>query len=224
MLTDEINYYPKEEKPIQSALIMLHGYGADGYDLISMAPSLAQFLPNTVFYAPNAPQKEMNGYKWFDIDELASASVYERFLYIQTLMEKAEKNINIINDFIEEIKLKDKIKDEQIALLGFSQGGLLALMTGLERSQTLAALVGCSAIPLAINEAMPIEKVISRPPVFLTHGEDDDVVPFIGMEVTQSTLSNLNIPVKVHTVPGMGHNIDNSSVQAIGMFLKEFLS
>lgn len=224
MLTDEINYFPNGGAAVQSAVILLHGYGADGHDLISMAPTLAQDLPNTVFYAPNAPQKEMNGYKWFDIDEMASASVYDRFLYIQALMEKALPNLPMINDFIEEIKLKHQLKDKQIALLGFSQGGLLTLMTGLMRPDQLAALVGCSAVPLAINSAMPLGKVISHPPVLLTHGEDDDVVPFIGMQMTQNTLADLNISVTTHTVPGMGHTIDESSVETVRHFLKKHLA
>ena len=173
---------PKNQK-IEKALVMLHGFGADGNDLISMAPFMEQHLSNTVFYAPNAPEQMENtaGFKWFDIEIDASTAVFTHSDYIERLMQRAKESIILVNDFIKYICLKHNLKREQIVLMGFSQGGLIALITGLLYSPPLAGLIGCSAVPVMINNALPLEKIKVKPSVLLTHGTDDDVVPFMAI-------------------------------------------
>lgn len=203
---------------------MLHGYGSDGNDLLSMASFLGQDLKQTIFYAPNAPEKVDEGFKWFDLDMEESPTVMERFMYIERLMQKAQKVVPTVQDFVTYIQKKHKIPFEKIVLLGFSQGGLLALISGLTFPKRIGGIVACSSIPLAINTAMPIEEVVCRPPVLLTHGLADDVVPFVGEQVTENTLKNIDVPVEAHTVAGMGHMIDNSCLLAIKAFLNKVLS
>ncbi len=219
MLSDTIFYAPADGQSIQKAVIMLHGYGADGNDLISMAPYMAKDLPNTVFYAPNAPTQQGAGYKWFNIDELAADTVFEHFDYLQRLMERAKPVLPSIFDFIQKVANKYNLKPEQVVLMGFSQGGLLALMSGLLYAPSLGGIIGCSAVPLTINDSLSLNDVKSKPPVLLTHGTDDDVVPFIGMQISQSTLKNIGCQVQTHTVDGMGHNIDASSMDAMIKFI-----
>ena len=86
MLSDTIFYAP-DSGQVRQAMIMFHGYGSNGDDLISFAPNLAEKMPDTIFYSPNAPDVlTADGYKWYDIDEMASPSVYERFDYVEKLM------------------------------------------------------------------------------------------------------------------------------------------
>lgn len=221
MLSDTICYIPKDEK-IERAVIMLHGYGADGNDLISMAPFMAEHLPHTAFYAPNAPEQMdfMSGFKWFDIEMDASVAVFSHSDYIQKLMAKAKNVLPLINAFIEHICQKHQLKKENIFLMGFSQGGLLVLMSGVLFEPQLAGIIACSAIPLMLNDVLLPQDVKSKPPVLLTHGTDDDVVPFIAMQMTQNTLKNIDTVVQTHVVPGMGHNIDQSCVMAMINFIK----
>ena len=219
------NFFPRSsDVPFKSAVIMLHGYGSDGNDLLSMAPFLSESLKDTLFYAPDGPKKADDGFKWFDLDMEEAPTVMERFMYIERLMQKAQKVVPNVQDFISDIQEKYKIPADKIVLLGFSQGGLLALMSGLTFNQKIAGIVACSSVPLAINAAMPIEKVISKPPVLLTHGLADDMVPFVGEQVTENTLKNIDVPVETHTVAGMGHTIDDSCLSAIKAFLGKVLS
>ena len=104
MLSDTICYMPKNQK-IEKAIIMLHGFGSDGNDLISMAPFMAQYLPNTCFYAPNAPflMDKTAGFKWFDIETDASESVFSHSDYIQILMNRANESIDLVYNFIDNI-------------------------------------------------------------------------------------------------------------------------
>ena len=219
------NFFPpSSDIDVKSAIVMLHGYGSDGNDMLSMAPILAENLKNTLFFAPDAPQRVENGFKWFDLDVEESPTVMERFMYIERLMQKALIVVPKVQDFIRQIQKEYKIPFEKIVLLGFSQGGLLALMSGLTFPKKVGGIVACSSIPLAINTAMPIEKVMAKPPVLLTHGLADDMVPFVGEQVTENTLKNIDVPVETHTVPGMGHMIDNSCLSAIKTFLDKVLS
>ena len=113
-----------------------------------------------------------------------------------------------------------QLKREQVVLMGFSQGGLIALMCGLLFAQQLAGVIGCSAVPVMMNENLLPKDIKSKPPVLLTHGTDDDVVPFAAMQMTQNTLKNIGSMVQTHVVPGMGHNIDTSCVMAMINFIK----
>ena len=221
MLSDTICYIPKSEKT-EKVVIMLHGYGSDGNDLISMAPFMGVHLPNTAFYAPDAPEKMnfMSGFKWFDIETEASVSVFSHSDYIERLMERAKNILPIVDDFIDRVCQKHHLNREQVILMGFSQGGLIALMSGILLQPQLAGVIACSAVPVMMNETLLPKDIKSKPPVLLTHGTDDDVVPFVAMQMTQNTLKNIDTVVQTHIVPGMGHNIDQSCVMAMINFIK----
>ncbi len=221
MLSDTIFYAPPSGQ-IKQAMIMFHGYGANGNDLISMAPALSQGMPDTIFYAPNAPELiAPDGYKWFDIEQGASDTVYERFDYIERLMQRAKSVLSGLMDFVRFIEYKHSLQQSDIVLMGFSQGGLLALMGGLLSAPEVKGIIASSSVPLAINNALPMGEIKSKPPVLLTHGMDDDMVPLIGMQITQNTLKNIGCKVTVHTVAGMGHDIDMSCEQAMIDFVQK---
>ena len=223
MLSDSICYIPPKKDNIQKAVIMLHGFGSNGYDLISMAPFISNDLPDTVFYSPNANigMPETGGFKWFNLEENASIDFFTHFDYVQTLMERAKQSLPLVTEFINHICQKHSLTPNQIILMGFSQGGLIALMTGLTNSNKLGGVIACSAIPVMINNALELKDIKNKPNVLLTHGTDDDIVPFIGMQISQNTLSNIDCPVQNHYVAGMGHNIDESCIEKIISFIKE---
>lgn len=222
-MLDEKLIFKTGEKP-EKAIIFLHGYGANGQDLLSLAPVISKSLKNTIFYAPDAPYAiGYNSYKWFDIDGLESASVFERFDYLERLTNLAKSSLNIVDKTLEEISLTYGIEYKNISIVGFSQGALISLLEGLTSHKKIASIAACSSVPLVLSNALKIEDILNMPPVFLSHGTADDIVPFIGMEMTTNTLKNLNVSVTQHAVAGMGHGIDNTTLQELTLFLKRTL-
>ena len=221
MLADTIFYAP-DSGQIRQAVIMFHGYGSNGNDLIGLAPELAKQIPDTIFYAPNAPDVlNAAGYKWFDIDDAASASAYSQFDYVQKIMERAVQSLAGITGFVRYLEFKHSLKQSNVVLMGFSQGALLALLAGLCSAPAVKGIVACSSLPLAINDALKLDDIKSKPPVLLTHGSADDVVPLTGMEMTENTLKNIECDTTVHVKDGMGHAIDDSCVQAMIDFMAQ---
>lgn len=221
MLNDMIFSLPDGNGSIDKALIMLHGYGSNGDDLISLVPALKKENLNTVFYAPDAPfSMGFNAYQWYSLDDIEDCSVLERFEYVANLMQRAKNVVPLIHNFVEMVCKKHNIASSNIFLMGFSQGGLLALMSGLMDPKKIGGIIGCSSIPIAINTVMLKEEVLNTPDALLTHGEDDRQVPFIATEMTQNTLKNLGASVTTYAVPGMGHSIDSGCIQAISYFLR----
>ncbi|MBQ4084559.1 MAG: prolyl oligopeptidase family serine peptidase, partial [Alphaproteobacteria bacterium] len=173
---------------------------------------------------PDAPYAiGYNAYKWFDIDGLESASVFERFDYLERLTKLAKQSLDIVDKTLEEISLTYGIDYKNISVVGFSQGALITLLEGLTTKKKIASLGACSSVPLILSDALKIGDILNTPPVFLSHGTADDIVPFIGLEMTVNTLKNLNISVTQHTVPGMGHGIDGTTLQALTEFLNRTL-
>ena len=152
------------------------------------------------------------------MDEAAN-TVYEQSSYVEKLMQNAKATLPDVLDFIQHIAQKHQLELNRIFIMGFSQGGLLALMSALIMPQKLAGAIGASAVPLMINSALSLSEVKSKPDVLLTHGTDDDVVPFIGMQETLNTLKNIGCNVQTHIVDGMGHGIDQSSERAMQSFI-----
>ena len=221
MLSDTIFYTPASGQ-IKKAMLMFHGYGSNGHDLISMAPELSKNIENMIFYAPNAPDVLVgDSYKWYDIDEMAACSVYEHFDYLEKLMSRAKNTISGIIDFMRYIEYKHSIRAEDIILMGFSQGALLALMIGLLYAPCVSGVIACSSIPLSINDALMLDEIKSKPSVLLTHGTADDVVPSIGVQMTQNTLTNIGCKTSTHIVNGMGHAIDLSCENAMVNFIQK---
>lgn len=222
-MLDLENTYKSGEKP-EKAVVFLHGYGADGADLLSMVPLMASDLPNTLFYAPNAPYEMGYGsYKWFEIEGLESPSVFERFGYLDELAKRARKEVFIVHEVLKEIYLTYGIKTEKISIVGFSQGGLLGVLSALTYSEKINSVAGCSAVPLVLGEAFQPQEVLNRMPVFLSHGTADDVVPFVGFEIMQNTLKNMDLKLTTHIVDGMGHGIDTTTQGSLTDFLKKNL-
>lgn len=211
--------------PTQSAIIMLHGYGSNGHDLFSLSEILGPLFPTTAFYAPHAPepfeQFPTMGHQWYSL--LACGTNDERH-NPDNLVETRKKmlpGINkaapVLNTYIDEIKKKHDLEDGNIALLGFSQGTMMALHTGLKRP--LAGIVGFSG--LLVEEP---EETENPPPVLLIHGQNDTVVDPSALSMAKEALTAKNIQTDSLLLPGLEHGIDDRGLTVAVEFLRKVLA
>lgn len=193
---------------VKRVVILLHGVGSNGDDLISLAPMLQDALPDTAFLSPNAPfpfDMAPFGYQWFSLMERSTAS----------MLAGAETAAPHLNAYIDEVRERFKLTDRDIALFGFSQGTMMSLYAGLRRAEPLAGIVGFSGA-LVGAETVPA----GRTPVCLIHGEWDDVVPFGALAMAEAALRAKKISVETHARPNLGHSIDPEGLDAALQFLQ----
>lgn len=198
----------------KSLVILLHGYGSNGEDLIGLAPYWRQDLPDTVFVSPDAPdQCEMGfGYQWFSLHSWAPMA----------MLSGAEHVTAHLNKFIDEQMAKYNLPASKVALVGFSQGTMMSLYAGPRRREQLGAIVGFSGGLLG-GEALIGQPNVTKPPVYLAHGEMDTVVPVTAFFHAKETLRQAGFTVSGHTTPGMAHTIDEQGIHEAGVFLKKAL-
>lgn len=193
-------------------VILLHGLGADGQDLIGLAPALARFLPDAQFVAPNAPDAcDMApfGYQWFSLQDRA----------YPIMLAGVSAAAPTLNRFIDRQLEVLELTDEDVAFVGFSQGTMMALYTAMRRAESAAAVVGFSGA--LIGPELLAAELRSKVPVCLIHGDADPVVPFGAMAAAKAGLDLAGVPVAVHTRPGLGHGIDPQGIEIAGQFLKQ---
>ena len=193
-------------------VVLLHGYGADGNDLIGLAPVLAPLMPDVVFHAPNAPHPcEGNpfGYQWFGISRLDPAVAAAG---VRSAAPFAEQ-------FLEDTMAKYGLDESKTVLVGFSQGTMMALHVGLRRAKPLAGIIGFSGM-LAAADTLKAE-IKSRPPVLLVHGDADDMLPAVLTQRAAAALQENQIEVAVHIAKGLGHGIDETGLSLAARFLLE---
>ena len=193
-------------------VVLLHGYGSDGNDLISLSQYWQQEMRDTLFVAPNAPDRcDINpmGYQWFPlaVDRVSSRIV------------GAEAARTVIMEFLEALWAQTGLKAADTLLAGFSQGGMMALDVGLRLNAPLAGIVSFSGGLIGVET---IEKEIkSKPPVCLIHGKADDVVPFQMSEAGHEALKHLNVKSALHLEPGVGHTISMEGLGFAMAFMRE---
>lgn len=203
---------PASGNPAKQAIVFLHGYGADGNDLIGLAPYFAEALPDAAFFSPDAPQPGEMGFgrQWlslhgYDPNELRRdpdrmAGVFEG------MYEGIQKAAPALDQYLDKIQANLDLEAENIGLIGFSQGTMMALHTALRRSPTLGAVVGYSGA--LIGGQHLAEDIKAKPPLLLIHGAADEVVPVMALEHIQKTLDALEVPYSAHIVPDHGHGIE----------------
>jgi len=184
-----------------SLVVFLHGYGADGNDLLGLADSFVPHLPNTVFVAPDAPEKSVTnpmGYQWFPIPWMDGST-----------QEQAEEGmaraVDDLNAFLDHVMAREGVSASQTALLGFSQGTMMALHVAPRRGAEFAGVVGFSGRLVAPD--MLADAVRVRPPVLLLHGDQDNVVPPEALPEAAQALQGAGINVYAHIMKGTGHGI-----------------
>ena len=194
----------------KSILVLLHGYGSDGQDLIGLAPLFADLLDSPLIFAPNGPEScPLNpaGYQWFPLNEGSDLKKLEG-------IEDAAMTIHVL---LESLWAETGLGPAETLLAGFSQGGMLSLYAGLSRDTALAGIISFSGgLPFDTSHWPDIE---SEPPVLLIHGDMDEVVPTMMTTTTHDALRVQGISVKKHISPGCPHAIAPDSVEAAREFV-----
>jgi phospholipase/carboxylesterase len=200
---------------VTSAVILLHGLGSDGANMIDLGTAMHKNLPETVFISPNAPFRfDMAppgfdiGFQWFSLTEWSPKS----------MLEGANKAAPLLNKFIDEVLAEFKLPPEKLALVGFSQGTMMALHVALRRPKALAGVVGFSGALIA-PELVKTE-VKSKPDICLIHGHLDMVVPYGAMQMAKETLTDAGINTETHTRPFLDHSIDMDGIAVAEKFLR----
>jgi len=199
----------------RSLVVLLHGLGADGNDLISLAPYWAPLLPETEFLAPHAPfpcDMAPYGYQWFSVQELSPDAV----------LAGVRAAAPFLDGFLDEALAARGLDDSRLALVGFSQGTMMSLHVGLRRQKPVAGILGYSG--RLVGAETLIEELRSKPPVLLMHGTADEIVPFESLALAEEKLKALGVPVTTVHRPGLGHSIDEIELAKGGEFLKKSLT
>lgn len=203
---------------LRSAVVFLHGYGANGADLLSLADVMGEHLPDTMFVAPDAPETCAGvpmGFQWFPIPWIDGSAEEESR---QGLWRAAHD----LDRFLTALMLEDDLLPEQVALFGFSQGSMMALQVAPRREDELAAVVAFSG--RLLEPELLTDEVLSRPPVLLVHGDADDVVAPESMPQAAEALASAGwSDVYAHVMRGTGHGIAPDGLQVALSFLRERL-
>ncbi len=192
-------------------VILLHGLGADGNDLIGLAPHWADILPDAAFVSPNAPypcDMAPMGYQWFSVQDRSP----------EAMLAGVRMAAPALDAFIDRELAQSGLPASQVALVGFSQGTMMSLYVAPRRAAELAGVVGFSGRLVAPERLA--EEAVSHPPVLLIHGEADDVVPFESLALAEQGLAGAGFTVTSQARPRLGHGIDLEGLQHGGAFLK----
>lgn len=197
-------------------VVLLHGYGANGDDLIGLAPAFAQVLPFAEFLAPNAPypceQNPFGGLQWFEVWQREGVD----------RLRQVRNGAAIVDAFLDAELAARGLADANLALVGFSQGTMLSLHVGLRRKAPCAGILGYSG-RLESPELLGAE-IAARPPVLLVHGEEDPLLPVEMMEEAARVLGENGVAVETHRRPGLAHGIDPDGVRLGAAFLSTVLT
>lgn len=200
-------------KPEQ-LVILCHGLGADGNDLISLAPYYAQVLPNAKFISPNAPFKcDMSpfGYQWFSLQERSE----------DAMLRGVQNAKPILDAFIDQQLLKYDLKENNMVLIGFSQGTMVSLFTVPRRKIAVAGLIGYAG--RLIGKDLLGQEIRCRPPMIMINGDQDELVPSTVQSLAVETLRSAGVEIKGHILPGLGHSIDETGIRIAQDFLSSIL-
>jgi len=184
-------------KPKQIVLL-LHGFGSNGQDMIGLARTWQQALPDALFVAPHAPQRSIAGigYQWWPLSDISP----------RALALGAASAAPAIEAFIDRKLDQYALTDADLAIVGFSQGTMMALYVGLRRKQRVAAIVGYSGMLTGGAELK--NEIQSRPPVLLVHGSHDAIVPVAALHTAEAELRRLEVEVTTHISNGIDHTVD----------------
>jgi phospholipase/carboxylesterase len=196
-------------------VILLHGLGADGNDLIGLAPYWAPLFPEAEFLAPDAPfpcDMAPFGRQWFSLQDRSPMSI----------LAGVRAAAPILDAFIDDALEGRNLDESRLALVGFSQGTMMSLYVGLRRAKALAGIVGFSGALIG-SETLP-QDIRSRPPVLLIHGDSDEIVPFQALSLAEQGLKAAGVRVESLICPGLGHGIDEAGLKRGGAFLRQIFA
>ncbi len=202
----------------RSAVVFLHGYGANGADLLGLADPVAEHLPDTVFVAPDAPENCAGspfGYQWFPIPWIDGSSEEESSRGMQQAVED-------LNAFLDALMVDEDLLPEQVCLFGFSQGTMMSLHVAPRREDPVAGIVAFSG--RLLEPELLADEVQSRMPILLVHGDQDDVVPVQSLPQAAEAFQNAGFSdVYAHVMKGTAHGIAPDGLSVALAFIRDQL-
>ncbi|SFS12360.1 alpha/beta hydrolase [Yoonia litorea] len=202
----------------RSAVIFLHGYGANAADLIGLADPLAEHMPDTLFISPDAPEECIAapmGRQWFPIPWIDGSSEEES----RAGLERAAADLDA---FLDGVMVDEDLLPEQVMVLGFSQGTMMALHVVPRREDAIAGIVAFSG--RLLEPELLADEAQSRPPVLLIHGDQDDVVPPQSLPLAAEALQGAGwTEVYAHVMKGTGHGIAPDGLSVALAFMRDRL-
>lgn len=195
-------------------VLLLHGLGADGDDLIGLAPHIAPALPDAIFVSPHAPfpcDMAPYGRQWFSLQERTPAAI----------LAGVQAARPILDAFIDKLLQRFALTEADLALVGFSQGTMMSLFTAPRRARPVAGVLGFSGA-LAGAELLAAE-ARAKPPTMLIHGDSDEIVPAQASQAAKAALAAAGFDVELHIRPGLPHSIDEQGLILGVNFLRKVL-
>ncbi len=214
----EDEFYPTQNMgPAQSLVVFLHGYGANGLDLINIASYLDKLLPDTAFYAPDGPQEcEITpfGRQWFSLNSVDPHLDRRDPRTLPHALDSMHAGVlsaaPVLNSFIDAILDRHQLPAQKLALFCFSQGTMMGLHLALSRPDTFAGVFGYSG---ALTGPNTLQRTKAEyPPIWLIHGAADDMIPPQAMALARDALQTIGITAKTHMRPALAHGIDDAGL------------
>ncbi len=193
-------------------VVLCHGYGADGNDLIGLAPHWQRLLPTAAFAAPNAPERcaaSAAGYQWFPLSRFDPHEI----------ARGVENAAPALEAFLAAELKRLNLPPDRLALAGFSQGTMMALHVGLRLKRAPACIIGYSGVLVAPEKLPRFEA--PGPPILLTHGDVDQMIPFAAMFQSVIALGGAGLAVRWHVAHGVGHGIDAEGMALGGQLIAD---
>lgn len=200
-----------------SVVIFVHGYGADGADLLGLSEPLAPHMPDTVFYAPDAPERCAGnpfGYQWFPLPWMDGSSE-------EAAAESLARSADLLNAFIDDTLNEEGLTADRLILFGFSQGTMLSLHIAFRRDAPPAGVVGFSG--RLLDPENTLGSAVSKPPVLLVHGDADDIVPVTALQEAGQALSAAGVETYAHVMKGTAHGIAPDGLSVALAFMHDKL-
>ena len=223
---------PKNGGAPDFIVVLLHGVGSNGADLLDLAWHWRDVLPQTEFIsvdgpdaydlAPHSALAEFSARQWFSLAGIYDPIAGVRTAIVSEMRQRAEKNLPIVQGFLAQILAARHLPASRLALVGFSQGSMMSLATALDYSPSLAGVVGYSGMLMAKSATDLKDK--TRLPILLIHGQDDPVVPFSAMTSSGTILRDAGFDVTTLPCANLGHSIDMQGLKAGGDFLAKLNS
>ena len=205
---------PENNEQIKNAVILLHGYGGDGKDISVLTLTWKRFLKNTVFLCPNGHEIcEINpqGYQWFDLSKNNEEYILQKSLIAETIIKK----------FIEEVKIKYKLSNNNVVLGGFSQGCMLSINVGVTSQDEFNCIVGFSG--KIINKENLQSRIKNKSKILLTHGDQDEIVSSSFLLESKDFFERNKFEIKTKIFKNCGHHIPIDASSMALNFIKKNL-
>ena len=198
----------------KNAVILCHGYGGDGKDISILAGYWRTYLPDTIFICPDAPEKceaSPSGFQWFDLTDQDPEQILSKSLVAE----------NKLNKLIDEVKEGYNLLANQIIIGGFSQGSMISLQTGIKRKDKINSILGYSGKIIDLEHLS--KNIISRPNIFLMHGDIDQVVPVDGLLEAKNFFNKNNYEIETKIFKNCEHRIPMEGSSLGLQFIKKHL-